>query len=202
MGGLISEREDILEEDTLRARWYGLLGSLLAAPPTAKLLQTIGAIEGDETGLGQAVAQVAAAARASTVDDVGQEYHDLFIGVGGGELLPYGSYYLAGFTYEKPLAKLRIEMTRLGIARADGMHEPEDHVASLCEIMSGLITGAYGEPADLAKQQAFYDVHVGSWAALFFRDLEAAESANLYRPVGTVGRLFLEIEGQAFKMAA
>ena len=64
------------------------------------------------------------------------------------------------------------------------------------------MAGAYGEPADLANQQAFFDVHVGSWAALFFRDLEAAPSANFYQPVGTVGRLFLDVEGQAFKMAA
>ena len=82
------------------------------------------------------------------------------------------------------------------------MHEPDDHIASLCEIMGGLITGAYGEPADLDKQKAFFDVHIGSWAALFFRDLEATPSAKFYQPVGTVGRLFLEVEGQAFKMAA
>ncbi len=202
MGGVNRESQDIPEEDALRAQWYGLLAGLLAAPPTAELLETIGAIEGDETELGQAMTRLAAAARASTVEAVAEEHHNIFIGVGGGELLPYGSYYLSGFTYEKPLAKLRIEMTRLGIARADDIHEPEDHIASLCDIMCGLITGAYGEPADLAKQQAFFDVHVGSWAALFFRDLEAAESAKFYQPVGTVGRLFLEIEGQAFKMAA
>ena len=202
MGGLISEPQDIPEEDGLRAQWYGLLAGLLVAPPTAELLETVGAITGDDTGLGQAMARVAAVARAGTVEAVAEEYHDLFIGVGGGELLPYGSYYLAGFTYEKPLAKLRIEMTRLGIVRADDMHEPEDHIASLLGIMGGLITGAYGEPADLANQQAFFDVHVGSWAALFFRDLEAAPSADFYKPVGTVGRLFLDVEGQAFKMAA
>ncbi len=202
MGSLISETKDFPEEDGLRAQWYGLLSGLLVAPPAAELLETLGAIEGDETGLGAAVTRVAAAARAGTVEAVAQEYHDLFIGVGGGELLPYGSYYLAGFTYEKPLAKLRIEMTRLGIVRADDIHEPEDHVASLLEVMSGLITGAYGEPADLASQQAFFDVHVGSWAELFFRDLEAAPSANFYQPVATVGRLFLDVEGQAFKMAA
>jgi TorA maturation chaperone TorD len=198
MGSLISEPQDIPEEDGLRAQWYGLL----VAPPTAELLETLGAIEGDETGLGKAITRVAAAARAGTVEAVAEEFHDLFIGVGGGELLPYGSYYLAGFTYEKPLAKLRIEMIRLGIVRADDMHEPEDHVASLLGIMGGLITGAYGERADLASQQAFFDVHVGSWAALFFQDLEAAPSANFYKPVGTVGRLFLDVEGQAFKMAA
>ncbi len=202
MGGFNSGSQDIPEEDALRAQWYGLLAGLLAAAPTAKLLETIGAIEGDETELGQAVTRLAAAARASTVEAVAEEHQNIFIGVGGGELLPYGSYYLAGFTYEKPLAKLRIEMTRLGIVRADDVHEPEDHIASLCEIMGGLITGAYGEPAVLAKQQAFFDVHVGSWAALFFRDLEAAPSAKFYQPVGTVGRLFLGVEGQAFKMAA
>mgnify|MGYP002067984120 CR=1 FL=1 len=46
-----------------------------------------------------------------------REYHDLFIGVGRGELLPYASYYLTGFLNEKPLAKLRGRMAELGIER-------------------------------------------------------------------------------------
>jgi hypothetical protein len=80
--------------------------------------------------------------------------------------------------------------------------EPEDHIASLCEILSGLITGNYGEPADLARQQAFFDVHVAPWAGLFFKDLEEASGADFYQAVGSIGRLFMEVEGQAFTMAA
>jgi len=202
MSGVGSEYHNIAEEDALRAQWYGLLAGLLAAPPTPEMLKKIGAIEGDETALGQAVNRLAAAARGTTADALEDEFQILFIGVGGGVLTPYGSYYLSGFTYEKPLAKLRIDMLRLGITRADDVYEPEDHIASLCEILSGLITGKYGGSADLAKQRAFFDVHVSPWAGLFFKDLEAASGADFYRPVGSVGRLFMELEGQAFTMAA
>ena len=39
----------------------------------------------------------------------------------GGELAPFGSQYLTGFVYEKPLADLRGDLEELGIARADGV---------------------------------------------------------------------------------
>ncbi len=202
MEGATGNHLDVTEEDTLRAQLYGLLASLLAAPPTPEVLAVVGAIKGDGTELGQALKLLATAARGTAIEDVEDEYQALFIGVGAGELTPYASYYLAGFLFEKPLAKLRIDMGRLGIARADHVPEPEDHIASLCEMMCGLITGTYGAPADLARQQTFFDVHLGSWAELFFKDLEAASNANFYQPVGTVGRLFMEVEVQAFKMAA
>ena len=80
--------------------------------------------------------------------------------------------------------------------------EPEDHIAALCEMMCGLITGAFGAPADLARQQAFFDTHIAPWAERLFEDLEAASSANFYKPVGTIGRLFMRIELQSFEMAA
>ncbi len=202
MGGVGSGHEGVAEEDALRAQWYGLLAGLLAVPPTPEMLKKFGAIEGDETALGQAASRLAAAAQNATVEALEDDFQNLFIGVGGGVLTPYGSYYLSGFTYEKPLAKLRIDMLQLGISRADDVYEPEDHIASLCEILSGLITGNYGEPADLARQQTFFDVHVAPWAGLFFKDLEEASGADFYQAVGSIGRLFMEVEGQAFTMAA
>ena len=75
------------------------------------------------------------------VERVGREYFDLFVGVGRGEILPYASYYLTGFLYERPLARLRADLKRLGIERADGQPEPEDSAATLCEIMAGLAGG-------------------------------------------------------------
>ncbi len=69
-------------------------------------------------------------------------------------------------------------------------------------MMCGLITGAFGAPVDLARQQAFFDTHIAPWAERFFEDLEAAERAGFYKPVGTIGKLFLRIESQAFEMAA
>ncbi len=192
----------IAEEDTLRAGLYGLLGWLLRAPLSRDDLERAAALEGDDSDLGEALKALAAAARAAQPEAVEDEYHTLFVGVSEGELTPYASYYLTGFTYEKPLAKLRIEMEKLGISKSDDISETEDHIAALCEMMAGLITGAFGAPADLATQQRFFDAHMAPWAGKFFEDLEVAASAALYMPVGTIGKLFMGIETQAFQMAA
>jgi TorA maturation chaperone TorD len=194
--------EALASEEALRADAYALLATLLRTPPTAETLQNLAGLASDDTELGRAVGLLGVAAQATTVDAVGEEYHDLFIGVGASELKPYASYYRTGFLYEKPLADLRDDMADLGIASAEETSEPEDHIASLCEIMCGLITGAFGAPADLARQRAFFDRHIAPWAAHLFEDLETTQSASFYKPVGMVGRLFMEIESQAFEMAA
>ena len=194
---------DITEEDRLRAQMYRLLAGLLMRQPDRATLDRIAGLGGDDSSpLGRtlgALGRVAATAEPAVIDD---EFHDLFVGVGRGELMPYGSYYLTGFVYEKPLARLREDMARLGIARAENVREPEDNIASLCEMMAGLIEGAFGAPADLATQRKFFDAHIGPWAGQFFADLEAAKSARFYMPVGSVGRIFMEIEATAFEMAA
>jgi TorA maturation chaperone TorD len=83
-----------------------------------------------------------------------------------------------------------------------GVAEPEDHIAALCEMMAGLITGGFGHQADLAQQRGFFDRHVGCWAKRFFDDLANARAARLYRPVGRFGSLFMTVESDAFAMAA
>ena len=196
---------DLSEEDRLRADWYLLLAQLLREPPKEVTLAGLRQLDGDDSLLGEAIAALAVAAKATDEARVKREYHDLFIGVGQGELLPYGSYYLTGFLHEKPLAKLRGAMNELGIRRADDVKEPEDHIAALCEMMAGLISGAFspdGAPAPLAGQRQFFETHIGCWAPRFFEDLEAAQSAAFYMPVGTIGRLFMAVETQAFDMAA
>lgn len=192
----------VAEEDVQRAQYYRLLSRLLAAPPDAEGLGLVAGLEGSGTPLGSAVSALAAAARAAAPDAVADEYHDLFIGVGRGELVPFGSFYRAGFLMEKPLADLRADMAELGVARAEGVSEPEDHVASVCEIMAAVVDGGLGVAADHARQRRFYETHVGSWADRFFRDLEEAETAAFYRAVGALGREFLAIESAAVRMAA
>ena len=200
--GSMAAQVEISEEDQLRAGWYALLAQLLSREPGDPLLKMLRGLEGDDSELGKGIRALAAAARGTTVEAARQEYFDLFVGLGQGELLPYASYYLTGFLNEKPLARLRGDMGRLHIARADEVSEPEDHIAALCEMMSGLITGGFGAPAELAEQRRFFDTHIGCWAPRFFEDLQGARSAVLYMPVGTIGRLFMAIEVQAFDMAA
>lgn len=195
------EHDIIADEDALRAQCYALLARLLLAVPTRQTLDHVRGLRGDDSAFGRALNSLADVARKTSVESVEREFNDLFIGVGHGELQPYASYYLTGFLYERPLAALRSDMIRFGIARRENVPEPEDHIAALCEMMAGLITGAFGRAASLAEQQEFFDRHIATWAPRFFADLEAAQTAVFYMPVGQVGRLFLAIERDAFAMA-
>ncbi|CAA7626185.1 molecular chaperone [Magnetospirillum sp. SS-4] len=196
----LSAHDTVAEEDFLRARFYGLLASLLVAPPSPELLARLAAMTPDSTPLGLALGGLARAAAEADPAMVSDEYDALFIGVTGGELTPFASWYLTGFLHEKPLAELRDAMARLGIEPSPGISEPEDHAASLLEMMQGLITGLFGEPLPLAAQKDFFDAHLGSWLPRFLLDLEKADSARFYRAVGAVGRVFVDIETQAFAM--
>lgn len=187
-------------EEALRAQTYRLLSRLLAAPPDRALLDLVSGMEGDDTPLGRGIATLAARAAATSQQAAAAEYGDLFIGVGRGELVPFASYYLTGFLNEKPLARLRGEMARLGIARAEHVKEPEDHIAALCEMMAGLIEGSFDDPAPLSAQRRFFDNHLAAWAPQFFADLESAKAAVLYAPVGAIGQAFMAIEATAFTM--
>jgi TorA maturation chaperone TorD len=80
----------------------------------------------------------------------------MFIGVGRGEILPFASYYLTGFLNDKPLANLRSDMAKIGIVRVEGVKEPEDHIASLFDMMSGLIRGHFGRSFSIGEQAEFF----------------------------------------------
>jgi TorA maturation chaperone TorD len=183
-----------------RAREYELLAALLARSPDAALLKRLASIEGGGTLLGLAHKALAAAAAEQEAAAVAREYFELFIGVGRGELLPYGSYYLTGFLHERPLARLRAELVALGIERVEGQCEPEDHAAILCEIMAGLVTGEFAAPVE--RQRYLFDRYLAPWMPRFFADLEAATAADFYRPVGAIGRLFIDLETEAFALPA
>lgn len=193
---------EVAAEDLLRADIYDLLGVLLARPPSRDLLDRVARLEGDDTPLGRAVVALSRLARATTETAAEREFNRLFIGLSRGELMPYASYYLTGFLNEKPLATLRADMARRGIARAETVFEPEDNIASLCEIMAGLIRGRFARPAALTEQRDFFAAHLAPWAGHFFADLEGAEGSVFYAPVGAVGRQFLEIEREAYRMGA
>lgn len=190
----------VTEEDMLRANVYRLLAHVLRAGPSRADLDTFSGMTGDDTPIGKAVAALARVSSSVTPEEAAREFHDLFIGVGRGELVPYGSYYITGFLNEKPLARLRNDMARLGIARRDDVSEPEDNIAALCEMMAGLIMGDFDGAADLAEQKRFFGAHVGSWAKTFFTDLEGARSSVFYACIGQLGAAFMDVEEQAFSM--
>jgi TorA maturation chaperone TorD len=191
---------DIDEVDAARAQEYALLAALLMRAPDSELLSRIAQLRADASPLGLAHAALAEAASNTNAERAEREFFDLFIGLGRGELLPYGSYYLTGFLQERPLARLREDLARIGIARAEGIVEPEDHAVILCEIMSGLASRRLPAPPD--SDRLIFDKHMAPWIKRFFVDLENAEAADFYRRLGALGRVFMDIETEAFGFPA
>lgn len=192
----------IAEEDVLRAHVYDTLAALLSRPADATLIARCAALKGDDTPLGRGFGALAAVARQATPASVTREFNALFIGLGRGELVPYASYYMTGFLNEKPLAAVRRTMAARGMRRSDGVFEPEDNIATLCEMMAGLILGRFGAAAGLEAQRDVFNTHLAPWAPHFFTDLEGAKTSLFYAPVGAIGRTFLEIEREAFRLGA
>jgi TorA maturation chaperone TorD len=194
-------RPEVPEEDRLRADLYNFLGLLLARPPDEMLLSQTAGLSGDDSTLGQAISTLAKMARHSKPRPVESEFNKLFIGLGRGELLPYASYYLTGFLNEKPLARLRQDMLTRGLSRAETVFEPEDNIASLMEMMGAMIVGRFGAPVPLSGQKDFFNTHIAPWAGHFFSDLEGAKNSVFYASVGSVGKAFMEIEAEAFRLS-
>jgi TorA maturation chaperone TorD len=191
---------EVDDVDTARAQEYALLAGLLMRAPDASLLSKLSALRGDASPLGLAHAALAEAAERTTVEKIEREYFELFIGLGRGELMPYGSYYLTGFLHERPLARLREDLSRIGIVRAEGIVEPEDHAGILCEIMSGLASRRL--PAPSGSDRLIFEKHMAPWIGRFFTDMENAAAADFYRRLGTLGRVYIEIEMEGFDMPA
>lgn len=186
------------EIDVARSAEYALLASLLLRAPDDGTLERLARMGGGATELGAAHAALADAARAATAGSVEREYFNLFIGVGPSEMLPYASYYLTGFLNERPLARLRGDMQRLGLERTEGRGEPEDHLGTLCEIMSGCAGGLFD--VSIADERDFFVTHLAPWASRCFADLEQVAAQGFYGAVGRVGRIFIDIETEAFAL--
>ncbi len=196
----VEQLGELGDVEIARTQEYALFAVLLSRAPGAALLKRIAKFQGDATPLGVAHAALAQAAQDADVEKIAREFFDLFVGIGRGELLPYGSYYQTGFLNERPLARLRDDLRALGIERAEQQSEPEDHAAILCEIMAGLVSGHL--PSAVETQRYVFEKHLASWIGRFFADLATAEAADFYRRVGTIGCLFIEIETEAFALPA
>jgi TorA maturation chaperone TorD len=186
------------ETDNARAREYALLARLLSDAPDAALLARLARLGGDDTPLGLAHRSLADAAQLTDAQALAREHFELFVGVGRGEFVPYASFYLTGFLHERPLARLREDLAGLGIERSEERCEPEDHAGMLCEVMAGLIGGPFRVSTE--RQQQIFDRHLAPWIGRFFADLEANETSRFYARLGAVGRIFVDIEKQAFAL--
>jgi TorA maturation chaperone TorD len=197
------------EEDQARADFYALIARLMLAPPNAALLAALAAAEPigadglAEAGraLEDAWLKLTQAASVMDADAVSDEFAALFVSTGNPLINPNGSVYVAGHLNDVPLVELRQDLVRLGIARARGVGEFEDHLGALCETMRVLITGAPGiERQPLEEQQHLFSAHIQPWYAACLHDIAAAEPANFYRVVAAFAGAFLGVEALAFAM--
>ncbi|MBT4040885.1 MAG: molecular chaperone TorD family protein [Rhodospirillales bacterium] len=195
--------ENVGTEDVLRAQYYALLSRLLVQSPDADTLEMLGALGADDSDFGKALGALAQVASQSTPETAIEEFTKLFYGFGaGGEVMPYESLYLTGLMYDKPLAALRSDLAEFGIENSKENNEPEDHAAYILEIMHHLIMDQARNPVGVERQGEFFHTHIASWMEKLFEDLETSDSSVLYAPIGTIGRLFVRIESEAFEMAA
>ncbi|WP_425352653.1 TorD/DmsD family molecular chaperone [Methylobacterium terrae] len=188
------------EIDALRAQEYDLLAAVLGRAPAPDLLAVLQGLDGDGSPLGQAHAALGRAAREADPRAVGRDYFALFVGVGRGLIMPYASYYLTGFLNERPLARVRQDFAELGLERDPSSSEPEDHAATLLEVMANLSSGRL--PAEPGSDHRFFERHLKPWVGRFFTDVAAQAGTPFYRAVGELGEVFTTIEAEAFAMDA
>ena len=149
--------------------------------------------------LGLAHAALAEAASAPASSASSANIFDLFIGLGRGELLPYGSYYLTGFLHERPLARLRARLARSASSAPKGKPSPRITPRSCARSWPGWSAAL---PRAGGTDRELFEKHLAPWIGRFFADLEQAEAADFYRRVGALGRVFIEIETEAFALPA
>ena len=187
-------------DGALRTHLYALLSRLMSSPPDDEVLSLLQIVEArnpnGEINLGSAWQDLQKIAGEVSVDDLDDEFHSLFVGLGRGEVIPHGSWYLTGFLMETPLVELRTDLAALGVERQADVKEPEDHAAALCDVMA-LLEGD-GGGASYLTQAAFFQKHMQPWMGRFFHDMQAADSARFYRAVGLFGERFIELESEYF----
>lgn len=190
---------EVTAEQQHRAGSWALLGRLFRACPEPELMQQLVSLAQESEGgddLSVAMSLLGLAAGNASPDAVDDEFHALFVGLGRGELVPFGSWYLTGFLMETPLSHLRDDLRRLGYERDTGVHEPEDHIAALSEVMSLMIANNVA----LETQLLFFTTHIAPWAKTFFDDVKNAKTSVFYRAVGSFGKAFVDFENEYLNM--
>ncbi|HEY8624145.1 MAG TPA: molecular chaperone TorD family protein [Casimicrobiaceae bacterium] len=196
----------VASEDQARADFYALLARLYAAAPDAALLSAIAACDelsaDAESEGGRALAdawrKLIAASTAMDPAAAADEYQTLFIGVGKSDVSAHGSAYVKS-PGRNPLIEIRASLAELGLARQSGVNVYEDHLATVCETMRALITGAgNGEPFAFAQQREFFESHVKPWVFDCCTAIQNSPVANYYRRVAEFTQLFMAIERDSF----
>ncbi|TFH92315.1 TorD/DmsD family molecular chaperone [Vibrio ouci] len=182
------------QQQTIRADIYLMLSTLFRQQPTNELIAFLSELETEqsESAMQQAWNQLKQAAIESQPQALADEYQELFIGIGRGEVVPFASWHLTGSLMEKPLASIRHDLALLGLEREEQVKEPEDHFSALCEVMSVLT----GEEEEL--QQVFFNKHLGTWFESLTKQVKSAKNANFYRAVADLTQAFMALEQVRF----
>lgn len=186
----------IAPEEQARANLYGLLARLFYAPPDAALLKAI-AGESAEGDLGAAWSELAKAAAQADAEAVREEFEAAFIGVGKAPVTLYTTAYVIKYSNEAPLAELRGELARLGLARRAEAREPEDHIAALCDVMRHLIAE---QQLPLSEQHRFFNRWIAPAADPLCAAIERSDKVAFYKPVAAFAKRFFALEQAAFEM--
>lgn len=192
--------ETLPPEEAARANLYGLLARLFYAPPDAALLQAIAGadpIEAEDEGIDAAWRDLARAAAAAQAEAVREEYDTAFIGTGKAPVTLYTCAYSIKYSNEAPLAQLRGELARLGLARKENASEPEDHIAALCDTMRHLIAA---QKRDLDEQSRFFRRWIGPTFEALCDAINNDAHTVFYKHVGHLAKSFFQLEQSAFEM--
>ncbi|KAB1508360.1 molecular chaperone [Photobacterium damselae subsp. damselae] len=190
------------QDAILRIEIYNLLAHLLRQSPSQDVLDWLadldveGTNDPNQSSMAATWPLLKLAAQKATPIAVAEEYQDLFIGIGRGDVVPYGSWYLTGSLMEMPLAHLRSDLKQLGYERNESVKEPEDHIAALLEVMAMLVEGG-----DEHLQRTFFNRHLAPWCEKVSTDIKTAKSAVFYTAVGELALQFLTVEKTRFLQA-
>lgn len=192
--------ETLPPEEVARANFYGLLARLFYAPPDAALLEAIAEaeeIDAEDGGIGEAWQGLARAAGAADPEAVREEYENSFVGTGKAPVTLYTSAYTIRYSNEVPLVALRAELAALGLGRHEAAHEPEDHIAALCDTMRHLVAE---QQRELSEQARFYRRWIAPAADPLCDAISKHPGSDFYRHVGRFAKCFFELEQSAFEM--
>ena len=193
-------------EEEARGDFYALLARLFSTAPDSALIRSLADAEAipseGDPALGKAWGELVAASGAMDAEAAAEEYERLFVGVGKAQVSMYAGYYGGAMAVDHPRVRLSADLAALGLGRLDRVTEPEDHFATLFDVMRVLVAGGPGRaPAPLAEQKRFFEGHLQPGVAKFFHSMSAAEGANYYRKVAALGQAFTALEIESFQLA-
>lgn len=194
--------ETLAPEERARANFYGLLARLFYAPPDAALLEGLAGAEelaGDEGVMRDAWQALVSAAARADVEALREAYEIAFIGTGRSPVTLYTTAYTLRSASEVPLVALRADLLELGLARHRSSHEPEDHIAALCDVMRHLIAT---QERGLAQQARFFNRWIAPAAQPLCGAIAKQQRNDFYEFVALFAEAFFELERSAFEMSA